>query len=224
MSMSVGASSSSALSYLQSLMQQGRTKEAKKSEAADPLSMLMQAISDNGTASAQASNAAPATTGGANCQPFSSDTMATLLSAQGQQPADGPAAKLFAKLDTDGDGKVSKTEFSDAASKAGADSSLADAVFGKIDGDSDGAISQSELTKADRGAPRHGTTHASTNADGSTTMTVSDADGSTAELTTWADAAASGAVRKSPGNLLEQLIKLQSQVLNAATSTMSAIA
>ena len=55
-------------------------------------------------------------------------------------------------------------------------------------------------------------------------MTVSDADGSTAELTTWADAAAGGAVRKSPANLLEQLIKLQSQVLNAATSTMSAIA
>lgn len=199
MSMSVGASSSSALSYLQSLMQQGSAKEAKKTAAADPLSMLMQAISgDAGQPAQTGATAAPTKpSGGAVCPPFSSGTMSALLSAQGQQSADGPTAKLFAKLDTDGDGKISKSEFADAASKAGADSSLADAVLGKIDGDSDGAVSQSELTKADEGGHSH---HGH------------------------ADGAAGSTLNKSASHLVEQLIKLQSQVLNVASSTISAIA
>ncbi len=260
MSMSVGASSSSALSYLQSLMQQGSAKETKKTAAADPLSMLMQAISGDAGQSAQTGATAEATkpSGGATCPPFSSDTMSALLSAQGQQSADGPTAKLFAKLDADGDGKISKSEFSDAASKAGADSSLANAVFGKIDDDSDGAISESELTKADHaGHHRHigdgtpppdgsgsdsavdgATTSSTTNADGSTTTTISYADGSKITMTTAAtaeqgsdttsgssaDSSIGGTGHKSAFNLLEQLIKLQSQMLTTATSTLSAVA
>jgi hypothetical protein len=249
MSMSVGASSSSTLSYLQSLMQQGSAKDAKKTAASDPLSMLMQAISDDGAATAQAATAAPAAKPGAvaTSPAFSPDAMSALIAAQGQQSSDGPAAKLFAKLDTDGDGKISKTEFSDAASKAGADSSIADAVYAKIDGDSDGAISKAELSKADHGGHHHhhagkaggggggdplealmsgtgvngATTQSSTNADGSTTTTISYADGSKIDMTSAAKTAqGSGNVN----NLLEQLIKLQSQVVNLATSTMSAIA
>lgn len=225
MSMSVGASSSSALSYLQSLLQQGTAKDTKKASASDPLSMLMQAISGDGASPSQNDAAAPPPKpgAGATCPPFSADTMSALLSAQGQRPAEGPSAKLFAKLDADGDGQISKAEFADAASKAGADSDVADAVFAKIDGDGDGAISQGELAKADHAGHRRATTQASTNGDGSTTMTVSYADGSKAEMTSWATASAS-TVNKSPANLLEQLIKLQAQVLNLATSTMSAVA
>lgn len=225
MSMLVGAAASGALSYLQSLLQQHTTKDPKKAEASDPLSMLMQAISDNGAATAQAGVDTPSAkpAGSANSQPFSCETMSALLSAQGQQSTDGPSARLFAKLDTDGNGKVSKTEFGDAVSKAGADASLGEAVFGKIDGDSDGSIRQGELTKADRGGLHRATAQASTNADDSTTMTLTYADGNKAEMTTWATASA-GAVNKSPANLLEQLVKLQAQVMNHATSTMSAIA
>lgn len=258
MSMSVGASSSSALSYLQSLMQQGSAKETKKTAAADPLSMLMQAISGEAGQSTQTASATTAakSSGGSACPAFNFDTMAALLAAQGEQPADSPSAKLFAKLDADGDGKISKTEFSDAASKAGADSSLADAVFAKIDGDSDGAISQGELTEADQGGHHrhigHGpppdgdgssavdgaTTSSTSNADGSTTTTISYADGSKITLTTAAattqgsdatsdgsaDSASTGTGNKSAFNLLEQLIKLQSQMLTTAASTLSAVA
>lgn len=77
------------------------------------------------------------------------------------------------------------------------------------------------------------TTQTSTNADGSTTTTISYADGSKVDMTTPATAQASSTGDSSSSgsgssgtksNLLEQLIKLQSQVLNFATSTMSAIA
>ncbi|MDI1343015.1 MAG: EF-hand domain-containing protein, partial [Pseudolabrys sp.] len=210
MSMSVGASSSNALSYLQSLLQQGTSGagDAKKSSASDPLAMLMQAISGDGTSSGQTSSTATSsnTTTGSNCPQFSPDTMSALLSAQGQQSTDSPSAKLFAKLDADGDGTISKTEFADAASNAGADSSVANAVFAKIDGDGDGSVSQSELTKADQGS-RHGhigggpppsdggssgtsaaangaTTSTTTNADGSTTTSITYADGSKVTMTT----------------------------------------
>jgi hypothetical protein len=255
MSMSVGASSSSTLSYLQSLMQQGSAKDAKKTAASDPLSMLMQAISDDGAATAQAATAQPAAKpgagAGATCASFSPDAMSALIAAQGQQPtADSPAAKLFAKLDTDGDGKISKTEFSDAASKAGADSSIADAVYAKIDGDSDGTISKAELSKADHGGHHHhhagkaggggdplealmsgtgvngATTQTATNADGSTTTTISYADGSKIDMTSAVKTAQSvgNAVDKSANNLLEQLIKLQSQVVKLAVPAMLAVA
>ena len=261
MSMSVGASSASALSYLQQLLQQGTAGagNATATTASDPLSMLMQEISGGGTPPGQSTAPPSNAATGPSCPTFSPDTMSALLSAQGQQSADGPDTKLFAKLDTNGDGQISKDEFSAAASKAGADSSVADAVFNKIDANGDGSVTQDELTKADKagghhhhhhvggggGAPSAGgaqdpleamlssasasgaTTQTSTNADGSTTTTISYADGSKIDMTSPAGASSasdSGSSSKAKSNLLEQLIKLQSQALNFATSTMSAIA
>ena len=259
MSMSVGASSSNALSYLQQLLQQGTAGagNAKAAQATDPLSMLMQEISGGGTPPGQTSAPSANTAAGPSCPPFSPDTMSALLSAQGQQAANGPDAKLFAKLDTDGDGQISKDEFSAAASKAGADSSVADAVFNKIDANGDGSVAQDELTKADKASrPHHhhhvhgggggtqgaggaqdpleamlssasasgATTKTSTNADGSTTTTISYADGSKIDMTSAASSASGSASTASKSNLLEQLIKLQAQALNLATSTMSAVA
>ncbi|HZL31673.1 MAG TPA: EF-hand domain-containing protein [Pseudolabrys sp.] len=180
-------------------------------------------------------------------------TLISLQSQQTQQPS-----PLFSKLDSDGDGQISQSEFENAATKAGASKDMADAVFAKIDGDSDGSVSQSELTKADHGGGHHhhrvgggggggasgqsaldalisgtgadgATTQSATNADGSTTTTISYADGSKVDMTTPAasggDASGGGTSgNKSTSNLLEQLIKLQSQVLSVATSTMSAFA
>lgn len=261
MSNAIGASSANALSYLQSLLQQATAgakdaKGAKGASASDPLSMFMQTISDDDAPPDQTGSAAPLpnAASGPSCPPFSSDTMSALLTAQGQQSAGGRDAKLFAKLDTDGDGQISKTEFDSAASKAGADSSVADAVFAKIDADGDGAVSQDELAKADHGGGHHrmrvggggggqdpldaltsatdtngATTQTSTNADGSTTTTISYADGSKIDMTTPAAASSASASatdsssNKGKFNLLEQLIKLQSHMLTAASSTMSAM-
>ncbi|MDO9411429.1 MAG: EF-hand domain-containing protein [Pseudolabrys sp.] len=204
MSMSVGASSSSALSYLQQLMQQKGAKEAKKSEAADPLAMLLEAVSGGEAAPAQTgqTQTAPATGVSSKCAAFSPDTMSALLAAQSDDST--AATKLFSKLDANGDGTISKDEFSTAASKAGADSSVADAVYAKIDGDGDGSISQAELSKADRGPPHHH--HAG----------PPPSDMTAATTTTTADSTKSA--------LIDQWMKLQSQVLTIATSTLSAVA
>ncbi len=274
MSMSVGASSN-ALAYLQQLLQQG-TSGASSTGAADPLSELMQTMSGSGSGSdplTSPSGDTAAGSGASSCPPFGSGTMAQLLSLQGQDK-NGPEQAFFSKLDTDGDGKISKTEFESAASKAGVDSSVADAVFDKIDGDSDGSVSAGELAKADHGGHHHhvhggggggegggadalmsgtdasgATTKSTTNADGSTTTTISYADGTSIDLNIPAAAASTGTSASSDGsstdsststtssstassstsnqtslNLLEQLIKMQSQMLSAmqaSTSTMS---
>src|SRR5664279_2538155 len=128
MSMSVGASSS-ALSYLQSLLQQGTSGAADAASATDPLSVLMQAMSGS-TMTPDQTNSATGSTGGAgSCPPFGTGTMAALISLQGQSAnslvAQSPS-QLFSKIDTDGDGKISKTEFENALTGAGA--STSDAV------------------------------------------------------------------------------------------------
>jgi hypothetical protein len=225
--MSVGASSSTnALAYLQQLLQQG-TAGAGSTGAADPLAELMQTLSGSGSGSdplTSSSGDTAAGSGASGCQSFGSDMMSQLLSLQSQQTQgqNGPEQAFFSKLDTDGDGKISKTEFEDAASKAGADSSVADAVFDKIDGDSDGSISQSELAKADHPGGHHhvhggggggegggldalmsgagadgATTKTTTNADGSTTTSITYADGSSIDMNTPATATTSASTSTS---------------------------
>ena len=86
MSNAIGASSSNALSYLQSLLQQGTAgakdaKGAKGASGADPLSMFMEAMLDN-DASPPTGSAVPSPK--AIGSRFSADTMSTLISAQAQ--------------------------------------------------------------------------------------------------------------------------------------------
>ncbi len=215
MSMTVGASSN-ALSYLQQLLQQGTAGATSSAGAADPLSELMQTLGGSDESSDPMTSPPAAGSGSSGTQPFGSDTMAQLLSLQNQSGT-SPEQAFFSKLDTDGDGKISKSEFENAASKAGVSSSVADAVFDKIDGDSDGSVSESELAKADHGGGHHhvhgggggggggggmdalmsgtdaagATTTTTTNADGSTTTTIAYADGSSIDMNTPATAPAS---------------------------------
>jgi len=205
MSMSVGASSN-ALSYLQSLLAQG---SAAGVPGIGDLSGLLEGLSGAG---ASDPTVAPASTTGASGSSFDSGTMAALISLQGQSASgSGGPAGLFAALDTNGDGSISKTEFETALANDGVDTSSADALFAKLDTNGDGSISESELQQARHGGHHHhmhaggsqsgggqggpasllsatdatgATTQTTTNADGSTTTVVSYADGSTVEMTT----------------------------------------
>ncbi len=259
MSMSVGASSN-ALSYLQSLLAQGT---AGAPNTADPLSELLQTLSGSGVATDQTNSAASSTTGTANsaCPPFGAGTMAALISLQGQSASGVTAqspSQLFAEIDTNGDGQISQSEFESAFSGAGVSKSDVDTLFAKLDANGDSSISHSELASA---KPGHGHHHmhgggavqgggssgqsaassSSTDADGTTTQTVTNPDGSITTTMTYADgstvemtapaAAANGNGASSTGtsgqntaNLLEQLIKMQVQLLNSATAALSAIA
>jgi hypothetical protein len=97
-------------------------------------------------ASGPAVGGAPPPAAGAASR-FDFGTLSALLSAQGQSGvnAGGRADALFAKLDADGDGKVSKAEFEGALGKAGVDAASADAMFVRFDADNDGAISRDEF-------------------------------------------------------------------------------
>jgi hypothetical protein len=262
MSMSVGASSN-ALSYLQSLLAQGTAGANDAAGASDPLSALLHTLS-GATAEPSATAGAPAGgTAGTGCSSFDSGTMAALISLQGQSASAATAqspSSVFSKLDTDGDGEISKSEFENALGGAGVDTSSADALFAKLDGNGDGSLGQSELTKAKQGHHLHhmhgggesqaggssgqnaisallssagadgATAQTITNSDGSSTTTISYADGSTVEMTSPAAVAdgsgspGNGANGQNSANLLEQLIRLQSQLLNTAASTISAVA
>jgi len=262
MSMSISASSN-ALSYLQQLLQYGTSGLGATSN--DPLLTLDPTItgSDN---SGQQSGTSPIWSGSAST--FEPGTLAALISLQGQS-ANGVVGQspsdLFSKLDSDGDGQISKTEFEQALGGVGVDTQSADALFGKLDINSDGSISAGELDKAhghhhhhhadstgstQGNDPQQGglssllsssditgaTTQTATNPDGSTTTTISYADGTSVSMTTPAAPQSDGSSNNDPNNgsggpsgsrdsnLIEQLIKLQSQLVTQATAGLSTFA
>lgn len=167
---------------------------------------------------------------GQGAPPLSQSTLATLIALQGQ---DGTRQKggLFGRIDKDGDGKISEGEFGSTLGKAGVDTASTNRMFGELDSDGDGSISKLELAPGRRDNKSPGARHdglsallnstdftgASTrtniNADGTSTTTITYADGSTVSVTT---PAASGSSGKTGGthqaNLLDQLIRLQSQL------------
>jgi Ca2+-binding EF-hand superfamily protein len=193
------------------------------------------------------SSAGPAAGGGAQISP---ETMSALLAAQSQsgstfQPMSRQDAlkNLFSKIDADGDGKISKSEFEDALGAGGTNVTQAADVFGKLDKDGDGSVSLGEMASALKGGNgrHHGHHHMAggagddsndplmqaldgansttvTNADGSTTTSLTYADGSTVTMTTPATPSASKTATSSY-NFLEQLIQRQANALAAQTSS-----
>ena len=214
--MSVGSvGTSSAYSYLQSLLQQ--QQPANGSSASDPVTQLLSAFYPSGASQSASSSAAPSSTGadssaGAGCFGFSTDTMASLISIQGQQwhqSIDAQAQHVFGEFDADGDGAISKSEFENAFG-SNADMSKVDGLFSALDTNGDGSISLDELTSAAEQSHAHhhhmhgagqgggggladllsstdltgATSQTATNADGSTSTTITYADGSTVTMTT----------------------------------------
>ena len=188
---------------------------------------------------------------------LSPDTLNALFAVQSQSPGPSPAPAsrsaslkdLFAQLDGNGDGQISKTEFENTLGAGGTNVAKADDVFSKLDKNSDGSVSLGELSSALRGASgrrhhRHGggpegqggtndpllkalqgaSSSSSTNSDGSTTTSVTYADGSKVTLTAPAASGASSSATSSY-NFVEQLIQRQAQALSAsATPALSVTA
>jgi hypothetical protein len=254
---SLGASTS-AYSYLQSLLPQ-QPDEGKRKGSSDPIAELLKAFYPNASKEAAAASDGNGGTGVGTLSSFNHDTMMALMSAQ-EQPAGGNpfvtarAQSLFSQLDANGDGQVSQSEFEDVFG-SDADMSKVDGLFDSLDGNGDGSVSLDELTSAAQASHAHhhghhhhggegqgigqtidalltsGTqganVHSTSNADGSSTTTISYADGSKVSLTTPSGDSAgdstSGSGRTNSGNsnyasLLEQLIRLQAQVLSVSSS------
>jgi hypothetical protein len=236
--MSVGTvGTSNAYSYLQSLLQQQQSANGSSS-ASDPVTQLLSAFYPSGTGQSASSSAAASSTAasstatdsnaGAGCFSFSPDTMASLISIQGQQwhqSIDAQAQHVFGEFDADGDGSISKSEF-EAGFGSNADMSKVDGLFSALDTNGDGSISLDELTSAAEQSHAHhhhmhgagpdqgggladllsstdltgATSQTATNADGSTSTTITYADGSTVSMTTPAPSSSDASSSNSNGN------------------------
>jgi EF hand domain-containing protein len=147
---------------------------------------------------------------------ISPETMSALISAQGQSSASASNSTsstssmnrqdalkdLFSRIDADGDGKITQSEFENALGAGGTNLAQADDVFSKLDANSDHSVSLNEMSKAlkgghrgrhhaqsssgagDAGGSGSGSTQAS---GGSTSASVTNSDGSTTTTVTYAD-------------------------------------
>ena len=228
-----------AASAIESLFGHFSPQQAQSATAGQDPANLFAFQADAPTSSG--SSAGPAAGGGAQISP---QTMSALLAAQSQsgtafQPASREDAlkDLFSKIDADGDGKITKSEFEDALGAGGTNLAKADDVFAKLDKNGDGSVSIDEMSSALKGGHghHHGSRHVAsgtdgdagdpllkaldgasgstvTNADGSTTTSLTYADGSTVTMTRPASAGASPPAT-SQYNLIEQLIQRQASAL-----------
>jgi hypothetical protein len=265
---SLGASTS-AYSYLQSLLPQ-QADDGKRTGSSDPVADLLKAFYPNSSADAGASPDAAGGGGTGTLTFFNHDTMTALMFAQEQPSGDNPfvtarAQSLFSQVDANADGQVSQSEFENIFG-SDADTSKVDGLFNALDGNGDGSVSLDELTSAAQAshAHHHGHHHggggqgigqtidalltsgsqgasvdSTSNADGSSTTTISYADGSKVALTTpsgsgdsagdsTSGSGGTSSTNTNPGNtssgdtnyasLLEQLIRLQAQVLSVSSS------
>jgi len=179
--------------------------------------------------------------------------MSALLDAQSQSSAGSAttASKsrssalkdLFAQIDGDGDGKITKSEFEEALGAGGTNLANADSVFGKLDKDGDGSVSLKELASALKPKGHHhrdeandangsgsdpfaqalqgASTTSVTNSDGSVTTSLTYADGSKVTMISAASGTSSSAATSSY-NFIEQMIQRQAQAISsAATGSLS---
>ena len=195
---------------------------------------------------------------GGGCSQISPETMSALLDAQSQSSTGSTTTAstsrsdalkdLFAQIDGDGDGKITKEEFETALGAGGTNLAQADSVFGKLDKDGDGSVSLKELASALKGGKGHhhdqgaesssgddggsnsdpfsqalqGASSTSvTNSDGSVTTSLTYADGSKVTMTSAAGKSSSTSAASSY-NFIEQMIQRQAQAISsAATSSLS---
>ena len=245
MFLALGAASSAidALKALTSSKSSSAQSTGVSQNAKSPFDLL----SSNSQASAGSGSGSGS--GGAQISP---ETMSALLDAQSQSSSGATTASqsrfsalkdLFAQIDGDGDGKITKSEFEEALGAGGTNLENADSVFGKLDKDGDGAVSLKELASALKPKGHHhrddandasgsgsdpfakalqgASTTSVTNSDGSVTTSLTYADGSKVTMTSAASGSSSSAATSSY-NFIEQMIQRQAQAISsAATASLS---
>lgn len=197
----------SALDLLKSLTASKSQSAGNKQEPKSPFDLF----------GSTASEGSPARSGAGGGSQISPATMSALLAVQSQSTAgSAPSASnsrsdalkdLFAQIDADSDGKLSKSEFENALGAGGTNLAQADSVFGKLDKDGDGAVNLNEMMSALNGKGANG--------DGSITTSLAYADGSKVTMTS---AASASSAATSSYNFIEQMIQRQTQAISSAAA------
>jgi hypothetical protein len=139
-----GMAASSALDLLSSLTS-SKSTSAKSTGGSQARSLF----SADGTATTPqpVAGSAPAASGR-----LSPTTFNALLATQGASPSNASSSAalkdLFAQIDGNADGKITKVEFEDALGAGGTNTVAADDVFGKMDANSDGSVGLDEMAAA----------------------------------------------------------------------------
>ncbi|EKS37638.1 EF-hand domain-containing protein [Afipia clevelandensis] len=227
----IGAAAVGALDILSSLT-------PDKSGAAKTGVKQTNSLFDLGTTTSASSTATVTSTGSAQAGTLSPSTFNALLSAQDANGKASPSdalKDLFAQIDTNGDGKITKAEFEDKLGAGGTNIAAADNVFDKMDADSDGSVNLDEMATAlkpkDAGhhhAHRAGggadalmealqgaSSTSTTNSDGSITTTLTYADGSKVTISQPASSSTSTSA-STQYNLVERLVQRQADALAAS--------
>jgi Ca2+-binding EF-hand superfamily protein len=226
----VGAAAVGALDLLSSLTPD--KSNAAKTGVKQTNSLFDLGTTTSATNTATITSSTPTQTGA-----LSPSTFNALLSAQNANGKANPSdalKDLFAQIDTNGDGKITKAEFEDKLGAGGTNIAAADNVFDKMDADSDGSVSLDEMASALK--PKGGHPHAhragggadalmqalqgasstsTTNSDGSITTTLTYGDGSKITISQPA-AAGTSTSASSQYNLVDKMMQRQTDALAAA--------
>ncbi len=226
----VGAAAVGALDLLSSLT-------PDKSNAAKTGVKQTNSLFDVGTTTSATNTATSSTPTQAGA--LSPSTFNALLSAQDANGKANPSdalKDLFAQIDINGDGKITKAEFEDKLGAGGTNIAAADNVFNKMDADSDGSVSLDEMASAlKKGGGHHHAHHAgggggadalmqalqgasstsTTNSDGSITTTLTYGDGSKITISQPA-ASGTSTSASSQYNLVDKMMQRQTDALAAA--------
>ena len=206
MYLALGAAASGALDLLSTLAtgKSGASTKAKTGLTQNTTTLF--GLTTPSVSATQTSGSASVGQSGA----LSPQTLNALLAAQDPSQTSSSSSTsrsdalkdLFSKLDSNGDGQISKSEFESNLGAGGTNTANADSVFGKLDTNGDGSVSLDELSTALKGkGGGHGHHHAhgagkggqdallqaldgasstsTKNSDGSTTTTMTYSDGTT---------------------------------------------
>jgi hypothetical protein len=236
-----------ALGAASSVLDALKSLTSSKSSSPQPTGVSQDSTNPfNFSGSPSASGSSTPASGRGASSPISPETMSALLAAQSQSGSDvsslsmrsGSLKDWFAKVDSDADGKISKSEF-EALGAGGSNAGQADGALSKLDTDGDGSISPAELLAAMRGKGHHrhqqqangsrdptesdpllqasqGASSTSvTNSDGSTTTSLTYADGSKVTMTS---AAAASSTATSSYNFIEQMIAREAKAISTSAA------
>ncbi|NGX95718.1 MAG: EF-hand domain-containing protein [Candidatus Afipia apatlaquensis] len=230
----VGAAAVGALDLLSSLT-------PDKSNAAKTGVKQTNSLFDVGTTTSATNTATTTSSTPTQAGALSPSTFNALLSAQDANGKANPSdalKDLFAQIDINGDGKITKAEFEDKLGAGGTNIAAADNVFNKMDADSDGSVSLDEMASAlKKGGGHHHAHHAgggggggadalmqalqgasstsTTNSDGSITTTLTYGDGSKITISQPA-ASGTSTSASSQYNLVDKMMQRQTDALAAA--------
>jgi len=235
------SAATSALDLLKSLTATKSQSAGNKQQPKSPFDL---------SGSTEALEGSPARSGPGGSSLISPATMSALLAAQGQANSGSTSTSssrwdalkdLFAQVDANNDGKLSKSEFESALGAGGTNLVKAGRVFDKLDKDGNGAVSLDEMMSALNGkerrphaagpdggtgsgtpakdplmeALRGASSTSVTNSDGSVTTSLTYADGSKVTTTSAATASASSAATSSY-NFIDRMIQRQAQSISSA--------